>query len=83
KNDKAISQIVYARTWAQLGNDFGDNSVTGPNFEALADNYAVRWGFGAHLATGLYNIMGDSSFGASNRVMATVMVILKTIGESA
>ncbi len=79
KDDKAISQVVYTRSWAQLGNDFGDKSVTGPNFEALSDNYSVRWGFAEHLATGLYNIYGDSAFGAKNRTAATVTYIVNTL----
>ena len=79
KDDKAIAQIVYTRSWAQLGNDFGDKSVTGPNFEALSDNYAVRWGLGMHLATGLYSIMGDRSLGATSRTGATVTYIINTL----
>ena len=79
KDDKAIAQIVYTRSWSQLGNDFNDKSVTGPNFEALSDNYAVRWGLGMHLATGLYTIMGDSSLGAKSRTGATVTYIINTL----
>lgn len=79
KDDKAVAQIVYARTWAQLGNDFNDKSVTGPNFEALSDNYAIRWGLGAHLATGLYSLMGDSSLGAQSRTASTVTYVIKSL----
>lgn len=79
KDDKAVSQIVYTRSWAQLGNDFNDKSVTGPNFEALSDNYAIRWGLGAHLATGLYTLMGDASLGATSRTGATVTYIVNTL----
>lgn len=79
KNDKAIATIIYTRTWAQLGNDFGDTAVTGPNFEALADNYAARWGYAEPLATALYTLYGANAFGADNRTTATVMYIVNTL----
>lgn len=79
KNDKALATIVYTRTWAQLGNDFGDISVTGPNFEALADNYAARWGFAEPLATALYTLYGAQGLGADNRTSATVTYLVNTI----
>jgi hypothetical protein len=80
EDEKAIAQIVYTRSWCQLGSDFGDYSVTGPNFEALSDNFAIRWGLGSHLATGLYTIMGDASLGATSRTGVTVSYIINTLG---
>ena len=53
KNDAVTASVVYTRVWSQLANDFGSNPATAPNFEALADNFVVRFGLGKELASGL------------------------------
>ena len=45
KDDTAVSTVVFTRTYHKLATDFGDNSVAGVNCEALADNFAAKWGF--------------------------------------
>ncbi len=53
KNDTAICSVVFAQVYHKLATDFGDNAVSGVNFEALSDNFAAKFGLGADLAQGL------------------------------
>ena len=57
KNDAVTVSVVYTRVWSKLANDFGSNPATAPNFEALSDNFSLRFGMGKELASGLAKLL--------------------------
>lgn len=75
--DVTTVAYVYSAVWTKLASDFGSNAQAGPNFEALADAFAVRFGLGDALASGLQNL-GDhghnAGFEASMQYIANSLV---------
>lgn len=57
KDDKVIQTLVLVHTWAKLSYDYGNDRSAAPNFEILADNFAIRFGAGQYLASAL-NLFG-------------------------
>lgn len=81
KSHEATVTYTYSTVWRKLGSDFGSHAQTGPNFEALADNFAVRFGLGDAIVTGLSKLLPGQNEGLAaslTYVASTVMPVAFT-----
>lgn len=63
ENDTAICSVVFAQVYQKLATDFGDNAVAAPNFEALSDNFAAKFGLAIDLVAALAKYEDKTSLG--------------------
>lgn len=80
ENDTAITSVIFSRVYQKLATDFGDNATAAPNFEALSDNFAAKWGTADTLASGLATLYDKTDLGVVGRFESMAMYLAPTLG---